>query len=221
MKKFILLVAFVGLIFNINAQINEEKMAMSVGVNNAVILDIPDSKAKIVEKVWKDFSKDFNSKTKKDRKTDEWITENPIIRGFAAVNVNTLYARIEDGGGASKLTLWFELDGDFLNSDDYPEEYEAAQMLLLNFGIEVAKEYTLMELEDEEKIMKKLETDLKKLVKDKENYEKSIEDYKDKITKAEENIEQNIAEQENARHSIEDQMELIEKVKKKLAELAN
>lgn len=221
MNKMILLIAFIGHVFTINAQINEEKMAMSVGVNNAVMLDIPDSKAKIVEKVWKNFSKDFNSKTKKDKKTDEWVTQNPIIRGFSAVNVNTLYARIEDGAGNSKLTLWFELDGDFLNSEDYPEEYEAAQMLLLNFGIEVAKEYTLMELNEEEKNMKKLETNLKKLTKDKENYEKSIEDYKAKIVKAEENIEQNIVEQASAKQSIEDQMNIIEKVKKKLAELDN
>ncbi len=221
MKKLILLLAFIGQFINSHAQINEDKMAMSVGVNNAVILDIPDSKAKVVEKVWKNFSKDFSAKTKKDKKTDEWVTPNPILRGFSAVSVNTLYARVEDGAGNSKLTLWFELDGDFLNSNDYPEEYEAAQMLCLKFGIEVAKEYTLMELDAEEKNMKKLETNLKKLVKDKENYEKSIVDYKQKIITAEENIEQNIVEQDNAKQSIEDQMEIIETVKKKLAELDN
>lgn len=221
MKKLLLLTVFIiQFVFGFS-QINEERMAMSVGVNNAVTLDIPDSKAKIVEKVWKNFSKDFGSKPKKDKKSDEWVTQNPILRGFSGVNVNTLYARIEDGAGDSKLTLWFELDGDFLNSNDYPTEYEAAQMLCLKFGIEVAKEYTLMELEAEEKSMKKLETNLKKLVKEKENHEKSIEDYKRKIVKAEEDIETNITEQENAKKSIEDQMLTIEAVKKKLAELDN
>jgi len=116
---------------------------------------------------------------------------------------------------------WFELRDQYLSSYHFPEEFDEAQKVLLNFGLEVAKEYTLMELEDEEKSLKKMDNELKKLVKDKANHEKSIEDYKQKIIEAEASIENNLVEQARKEEEISSQNDYIEVVKKKLANLNN
>ena len=78
-----------------------------------------------------------------------------------------------------------------------------------------------MELDNEEKTLKKMNGDLKKLMKEKENYEKAISDYEQKIIEAQANIENNVVEQERMNDTIEAQHEAIEVVKKKLANLNN
>jgi len=163
---------------SINAQIVETEKAMNTGVNTALVLEIPDSDKKIVEKVWKNFAKSFDARVKKIKKSDELLTESPSIAGFSEAGLKNIIVSFEQNGENVEFHSWFELRDQYLNSYNYPDEFDEAQKLLLNFGLEVAKEYTLMELENEEKTLKKMDSDLKRLVKEKANYEKAIEDYK-------------------------------------------
>ncbi len=220
MKYLTLFIAFIACSNLAYAQLEESSKAMSTGVNNAIILDIPNSETKVVEKVWKSFSKDFNTKTRKDKKTDEWQSASPFLSGFSS-NVDNLYVRIEDSGENTKLISWYEIEGDYLNSESYPEDFDAAQVLLMGFALEVAKTYTMMELEEEEKELKKIESSLKKLKREKETYEKNIADYENKIIETEKKIEENVFEQEKSKLDIESQLEVIEQVKQKLSELDN
>lgn len=206
---------------SLQAQIVETEKAMSTGVNTALVLEIPDSDKKIVEKVWKNFAKSFNSRVKKIKKSDEFLTESPSISGFSEAGLKNIVVKFEQNGDNVDFHSWFELRDQYLDSYNFPEEFNEAQKLLLNFGLEVAKEYTLMELEKEEKTMKKMDNDLKRLVRDKEGYEKAIQDYKTKIAEAETDIENNIVEQERLNENIESQIQAIEVVKKKLANLNN
>lgn len=206
---------------SIQAQIIETEKAMYTGVNTALVLEIPDADKKIVEKVWKSYAKSFNGKVKKIKKSDEYQTMGASIAGFSAAGLQNIIVRFEQNGDNVEFISWFELRDQFLGSYHFPEEFDEAQKLLLNFGLEVAKEYTLMELDEEEKSLKKLDNELKRLVKDKEGYEKAIVDYKNKIAEAEANIENNLVEQERKQEEIASQSETIEVVKKKLANLNN
>ena len=215
---FFLITAFIT---SIQSQIVETEKAMNAGVNTALLLEIPDADKKIVEKVWKSYAKSFKGKVKKVKKSDDLITESPSIAGFSEAGLQNIVVRFEQTGDEVEFYSWFELRDQYLSSYHFPDEFDEAQKVLLNFGLEVAKEYTLMELDSEEKNLKKLDNDLKKLVKDKTNYEKSIEDYKQKIIEAEADIENNIIEQGRKEEQISTQNETIEIVKKKLANLNN
>jgi len=215
---FFLITAFIT---SIQSQIVETEKAMNAGVNTALLLEIPDADKKIVEKVWKSYAKSFKGKVKKVKKSDDLITESPNIAGFSEAGLQNIVVRFEQTGDEVEFYSWFELRDQYLSSYHFPDEFDEAQKVLLNFGLEVAKEYTLMELDSEEKNLKKLDNDLKKLVKDKTNYEKSIEDYKQKIIEAEADIENNIIEQGRKEEQISTQNETIEIVKKKLANLNN
>ncbi len=220
-KLLTLLFLIVIFVSSIQSQIVETEKAMNSGVNTALLLEIPDADKKIVEKVWKSYAKSFKGKVKKVKKSDDLITESPNIAGFTEAGLKNIVVRFEQSGDEVEFYSWFELRDQYLSSYHFPEEFDEAQKLLLNFGLEVAKEYTLMELDEEEKNLKKMDNDLKKLVKDKENYEKAIEDYKQKIIDAEADIANNLVEQGRKEEEISTQNDTIEIVKKKLANLNN
>lgn len=221
MLKNLSLLAILFISYSLNGQIVEAEKVMSNGANNALILEIPNADEKIVEKVWKSYAKSFNGKVKKVKKSDDQITISPNISGFAKAGLKNIYVRSVQTGTNVAFHTWFELEDQYLNSYNNPDEFDEAQKVLLNFGLEVAKEYTIMELEDEEKTLKKMNNDLKKLAKDKENFEKAIVDYEQKILDAKANIENNIIEQQRMNDTIEAQNEAIEVVKRKLANLNN
>lgn len=204
-----------------HGQIIETEKAMNTGVNNALVLEIPNADDKIVEKVWKNYAKSFDAKVKKVKKSEDYITGSPKIAGFSQAGLSNIFVRFEQKGDNVQFMSWFEMRDQYLNSYSHPEEFDEAQKLLLNFGLEVAKEYTMMELGEEEKEMKTMHNQMKRLVKEKENYEKSILDFQQKIIDAEANIANNIIEQERMQTNMESQSESIEGVKKKLINLDN
>ena len=215
---FLLISIFSGSIFG---QIVEAEKVMSAGANNALILEIPDADDKIVSKVWKSFAKSHDAKVKKVKKSDDFITQSPKMSGLTSEGLKNIFVRCDQKGDNVEFHAWFELDDQFLNSYHHPEAFDEAQKVMLNFGLEVAKEYTIMELEGEEKELKKMNSHLKRMVKEKENYEKAIVDYQKKIEEAKINIENNIVEQARMQENIESQNGTIESVKKKLANLNN
>ncbi len=221
MYRILTLLSIFFFINTLQAQIVEAEKVMTTGSNNALILEIPNSDSKIVEKVWKSYAKSFNSKVKKIKKSEDQLTIAPNISGFSSSGLQNIYVRFEESGDNVVFYSWFELEDQFLDSYSNPNEFDEAQKVLLNFGLEVAKEYTIMELDEEEKNLKKMNIDLKKLGKEKENYEKAIVDYEQKILDAKANIENNILEQSRMNETIEAQHDAIEIVKKKLANLNN
>ncbi|MCR9286546.1 MAG: hypothetical protein NXI23_04050 [Bacteroidetes bacterium] len=199
----------------LNAQdISEGARSMSQGVNNAYTLDLPDAGDKLVQKLWKDFIKDYKGKVKKVKKSDDWLAEGckiASINGSQGVNV---YSRTEKSGDGSEHMVWFDLgDGNYLSSG------KDANKILDSFAHQVKKELVRLELEDEEKHLKQLQGELKKLVRLNENYHKDIEKAEQAIVKAKENIKVNLQEQENSQGLIESQKEAVEAVKKRLSKM--
>ncbi|RMG85505.1 MAG: hypothetical protein D6714_05850 [Bacteroidetes bacterium] len=195
-------------------EVSEGDRSMSQGVNHAYILKLPDAEPKLVQKLWKDFIKDYKGRVKKVKKSDDYLAEGckiPDINGSSPVNV---YSRIEKNGAGSEVIVWYDLgDGNFLSNEG------AADRMLNAFALFVKKEQTKMELEAEQKELKQLENELKKLAKANENYHKEIEKAEEAIRKAKENIEINLKEQENTKAQIEAQKEVIEEVRKRLSKI--
>lgn len=218
-KQIFILILFILNGFFLSAQISESEQSMSQGVKNAFVLEMPNADEKVVEKTWKKYSKDFKGKTKKDRRSGEHFTDNAIIPSIGGNNSIDVYTKIEKSGDNVLFTSWYDLGGAYLNSYEHGDEAAEAQKILLAFALDVAKEMTLIEIDNEEKKLKDLNNALKKLEKEKENYEKEIEQAKERIAKAEADIEQNGKDQENAKLLIEDQEKVLDKVKEKLSDL--
>lgn len=224
MKNLILLVSltlFSLQAFVANAQIIEEERSMTLGVKNALVLEIPNATEKVATKTWKKYLKQFKGKTKKIKKTDDWLTDDVAITAIGGANTVDVYARIAESGESVIVTTWVDLGGAFVSSYEHAEKYDETQKILMRFAIEVAKEMTKIELEEEEKKLKKLESNLKKLVRAKEGYKKDIEDAKKRIAQAEQNIIQNEKDQETTNEEIGNQEGVVEQVKEKLSDLDN
>jgi len=115
--------------------------------------------------------------------------------------------------------MWVDFGGAFLASSTHSDRYVEGEKFLMRFALFVAKENTLLELEEEANQLKKLETLLKRLNRENERYHREIEQAKEAIRRAEANIETNLQEQDQANQQIEIQQGLLEEVKKRLEDL--
>lgn len=221
LKQFFLFSICLTFAFPSIAQVSEELRKMSQGVHQALVMTIPNAKAGDVEDVWEDYIEDFyDCKTKRNRKTDEYFSDNAEIVAIAGSNTVDIYASIEKSGDDdTEIAVWFDLGGAYLSSSEHPNRYTEAEKLVLRFALEVARYSTKEQLEDEEKALKKLESNLKKLKRANDRYHEDIEDAKKRIAKAEENIEENLKEQEDAIKQLEAQKAAVELIKKRLSDL--
>lgn len=221
MKKLLLFSSFLLLAgITLQAQVKEESKKMSLGTRNALVIEIPGVDDKLAETVWKNYTKDFyDSKTKWDRKRNEWVTADADIVALGMGNKISLYATIDEKGDDVEFCLWVDLGNSFVTKSGTPERYKEAEKLVLRYALELAQEKIKRDIREEEKNLEKLESDLKKLVSAQERYEREIEKARETIKQAEEDIVSNKKEQEDAAKLIKDQQELIEKIRKKLNDL--
>lgn len=197
--------------------INEGMQLMSTGSNNAMTMAIPGANKKKVETVWKTFSKDFKSRTRKDRKSGLYFSDDAKLRSISDNDMD-IYARFDEGGSGTVATLWFDLGGAYLASETHENAYEEAEDLMTRFANAVGKSMAEDNVDEQEKILKSMNKDMHKLEKDKETYEKKIEEAKALITEMEGNIKQNEKDQEGKKIEIQKQEEVIGKAKDKVKE---
>lgn len=219
MKNILLAFALIFTTQLVWAQVTEAKRGMSQGVHHSLQILLPGSTEKLVEDVWKDYMKEFKAKPKYDRKTKEHFSDDAEITAIGGSNTVDVYAKIEGRGGDVDFTLWFDLGGAYLNSDDHTAKYREAEAFVMEFALEVARTKTNEELDTEEKQLKDLESDLSQLERENERLHKEIEKAKERIAQAERDIESNLQEQEKARKMIQKQTQKVTEVKKKLGDL--
>lgn len=188
------LIATISITF---AQVSEEEKAMSQGIYNAIVVNIPNTTTKIAEKVWKDYAKQFKGKTKKNRKAEEWKTEGGRIAGIGESDL-TIYTQIQSESEDVELAMWIPMSDGYLSSADYGEAYKEAEKLLNDYALEVRIETVKQELNGEEKTLSKLEKDLKKLKKDNEGYHKDIKNAEREIENSEKDLITNADDQKEA-----------------------
>lgn len=194
------------------AKITESARMMSQGAKNALSVELPGTDEKTAENVWKDFSKSWKGKTKKDRKTKEYFTDNAEIRSISSNTVD-VYATFNKTGNSTTATVWFDLGGAYLSSEAHKEAYIAAEQLMREYVKQVNRVHAEDYQAAQEKALKNLEKEMKSLQKDNEDYHKKIEDAKKLIAEMEKNIEQNLKSQEDKRKEIENQEKVVNEAK--------
>lgn len=215
MKRLLLALTILFTVHILSAQVVEQNRRMSLGEQSALVLEIKDADIKTVEGVWKDFFGKFG-KEKKNRKADEWYITDAEIAPLRYSRTVDLYAQISEAGNMVTVVTWIDMRGGFLSASEYPKEYPAAVELLQDFNMTVKRTIIENDLKEQEKLLSRLENDMKKLLRENENLHKIIEDAKEKIAKAEADIETNLADQETKKKEIELQRNTIADVLERL-----
>lgn len=198
------------------SQVAERTETMSLGTNTALVVQFEGISEKLVGEAWENFIKKYySSKAEWQRKQKEWFTDNVNVPAIGGATPVDLHAKTQ-GKENAKFSLWINLGNSFLNSRDNYDQYKEAEKMVETFVLEVQKEKTSIELENQEKQLKQLEKDLEKLVSANARYHSDIEKAKEAIRKAKENIVTNEKDQELTRQKIETQKQVVDGVKKKM-----
>ncbi len=202
----------------ITAQVTSQRMAMSRGNNDAIILELPTADEKLVSNLWSDWLKDnYEVKTKRVKKTkNEMQSLNFSIPGVSTGGKVDLYSSVRTSGGGSELMIWIATTDGYMSPELGSSRYIEAEKMLMRFALAVSRDQIEMEITDQEKELRNLEKELDKLRKEKENFEKDIADAKRAIQEAKGNIEKNLDDQENKGSEIEAKIEKIEATKRRL-----
>lgn len=204
---------------SILASVREGERVMSQGSKNSLTVDLPKTSLKDAEKLWKDYAKQFKGDTKKDKKTDEWLSDNAMIAAIGGANTIDMYAKFTESGETTTLGLWIDLGGAYVDSKAFADKYAEGEKILQNFALSIQREQTKKQLSDQQDDLKKMDKDQKKLEGKNADWVKDIETWKKKITQAEADIQTNIKQQEEQKVKIEAQKKLVEEINKKLTTL--
>jgi hypothetical protein len=202
----------------VSAQVTSQRMTMSRGSNDAMILELPSADEKMVSKLWPDWLKDnYKVRTKKVKKTKNELSHlNFSIPGVSTGTKLDMYSTTRTSGGGSELVVWIATTDGYVSPEIGSGRYIEAEKMLMRFALAVSKAQIEMQIEEEEKALKDLEKELEKIRKDKEKLEQDIVDAERAIDKARGQIEDNLGEQNIKAREIEAQIHKIESTKRKL-----
>ncbi len=226
MKKVLLLVLFLSSLMYVQAQevlqVIEAKKTMSQGVQNSMVVELRNVDETTAIKEWRNYVKKFKGKTKREKKTKNWFTDDAKIKTMSNNTIDIYAAFNEDKKyKVTTVTFWFNLGGAYISSELNPTQYGAALQFLNNYKASLDLVAAEEELTAQMKALKSLEDDLKKLEKDNNDYHKKIEDAKKMIAEMEQNIDQNTKDQENKRAEINTQLQIVENAKEKVSRIKN
>jgi hypothetical protein len=196
--------------------VNEGERVMSLGNKNSLAVNLTKTNTKFAEKVWKDYSKQFKGSYKKDKKNDEYFTDNANISAIGGGNTVDLFMKFVETGENTTATLWIDLGGAFVGSKDFKDKYAEAEKLMAEYALKVAREQTQIQLKEQQDAQKDMEKQQKKLEDKNKSLLQDIEDWKKKIAKAEQDVIVNQKSQDDTKAKIETQKKVVDDVQKKL-----
>lgn len=185
---------------------------MREGSFNAFSTELNNIKASDAVSAWKDFMQEYKAKTKNDKKQDLLISENVQIPSLGR-NPIDVYASLsgDKAGSSTSVSIWFDTGSGYVNSIDMKEQAIAATKIVEEYAINVLKKSALDNEANEEKILKDLESDLKKLANKDDSLRKDIDKAKENIQKWEKELAQNEDDQDKKRKEIKKQAITLEK----------
>jgi len=199
------------------ANIREGVLGMSLGSHPGYSMVLDEISEKEVKSLWKSLMKEYDSKPKRVKKSDDMLAQEVRISSITGTGAMNIYSQTVKSGNGVEMTVWFDMgDGKFLNSRDYSNSTKDAERFLNSFAVRVKKASIQNELDDEEKALASLRKELKSLAKKKSNLEKDIENYKKKITEAEQSITGNEGAQAETEAAIKEQEMKVQDVAHKL-----
>ena len=121
------------------AQISEESRSMVKGMNNALVLELPDTEERLVKKWWSSYMKDYDSKPKRVKGGDELLSAGADVIAIGGSGGVDVYSRLEQIGATTINTVWFDLGegSGYLSSNVDSGKYVEAEKFLMRFALYV------------------------------------------------------------------------------------
>ncbi len=221
MKKFqttlLLLICAFFVTNSMNAQviptIDKAERMMSMGSKSAFTVTYEGTDVKTVENQWSKIIKSYKGKVKKN-KAKELFADDVKLKDLSTNTVD-VYATVtqDEAKNNTILSVWYDLGGAFLNDTEHPTQTVAVKNMLDQTSLRIGAARTQVFLEAKEDILKGMNKDLSKMVKEKEDGLKKIEEAKDLIAKTEAMIVENDEKQVTKKVEIEAQEKTIEAAK--------
>lgn len=217
MKNLLVLAVFSFFTISLQAQVevSEGSKSMVEGTYNAYTVVLEDVGQDEAEDRWKDFMKEFKAKVKKDKKAEIYFSDNVQMPSISSNPVD-VYASINgEKGGPTTVSVWFDTGSGYVNSIDMNAQSMTAKALVKEYGTKVMRSYSEKVQEDEEKLLKDLNGDAKKLEGKNKDLREDIAKAKANILKWEKELEQNEDDIKKKSKDVEMQEEAVSEAKSK------
>jgi len=198
--------------YSFTPDVKEGQRLMSKGEKNSYSLIIDGVSRKEIEKNWEKHIKNHDTKSKWDKKKQEYLADNAKVEEISD-NTIDIYNKLIESGSSTELIVWFDLGGAYLSSYDHPQKAEFGKKFITDFALRMEKKRVEQYREKQEDMLGDLQDDLKDMKKDKEKMEKDIADYEKKIEEARKKIAEIESNQATKEVEIKTQEEVVEKVK--------
>jgi hypothetical protein len=196
--------------------IEEERLMAVNGMQNAYVIEIASSDKKAIEKSWSSYLKKYKGKTKKNKKTGEFFTDNATLKNLSSNTVD-IYSKLSPSGDKTVLMVWFDLGGAYLSSTEHPEKTTKGQAVLLEFGATYETKVDMAALKVQEDALKDLKNEQKKLVKDHASHDAEIEKLKARIIELEQKKVDNLKMQAEKEKAIKAQVLKVQAANEKVS----
>jgi len=213
MKTLITLFSTVFLFTQLQAQISEDAVTLSLGEQNAFVVEHPGANKKMVTKIMEKALKEYG-KVKRNKKAKEWNCLQCSVPGISGET--NVYFKIREGKGMITSYVAYDDGTQFISSANSPEAADRISKQLTFVGYDVTRAVISNELKNEEKSLKDRNKEQEKLEKKNKDLHNDIADYEKKIKEAEAAIEKNLQEQEDKKMEIEKQINVVEEVTDRL-----
>ena len=210
MKKILtimtLMVAFATIMSAQNVKAIEK--TMSLGKQKGFYIEVEGGEKENLKDIWTDYMKNFG-KTKHNKKAKEYYTKDVRIPVISSSNSVDVYAIFEEGRNQATIYVWAVSGGEFVDNS------KGLKIFTQDYYLIARKEVINKEVKEQEKILKKFDDRMNKLIKKNAGYHKDIEKAENKIRKAEENIEKNLNDQDEIQEELIKQKEVLDMIVEK------
>ncbi len=194
----------------LTAQVKYETITMVAGPQPCLTIILPDTDPKFAQSEWKDYMKPYGS-VGSVRGSKETVVDNIHISTIGDGSLIKVYNLAEPSLQGTRMIMWIDMGADYLMDTD--SNYHIAETFLLNYAHKVKVDLVAIDLEDQQKALGKLESNLEKLQQSHAKLEETIESSKSKINDAEIGLPINDTNQDNARTEIEAQRKYVDQVR--------
>lgn len=172
------------------AKISEQIKQNSNGSFNALVMELPGNieAVKSVQKEWGSFVKKYKGKTKYNKKTAEYFTDDARIKEMSENTVDITAKVMPKDPETLELVVWYNLGVNYLSTKDYAQGMPAAQTMLIDFSKIVYVNLNKEILAEEEKLLSAMNANLKSTQKEANAFDKKIKSYENEIEKIEKKI---------------------------------
>jgi exonuclease SbcC len=224
MKTIALITVFLApyFIFCQKITVSDGNTDFSIGISGSkpsLQVTIPFGDLDVVEKMLKKELKDFNGKL--DDKKNEYFVSLGEIKDLGKKQFD-VYAKIIGSKDSPISVCWaVDLGGAYMEKSTHSEQYSIFKKRLEKFAESAAEASVDKQIEAEKEILKELERDKEKLVKEQENLKSDIEDLKKKITEKEADIHKAKGKEDGKKTEITAQENKLKTVEKRKEQIKN